>query len=228
MKIKQSHRNGFTLIELILAIGVAAVVLVAVHSVFFTALRLRNATSDAVDAATPIDRAVSTIRRDLQCVVTPKPEGILSGNFKVGNVTTPGISELVAAEMYTATGALSENQPWGDVQRVTYELKGSTSGPGKDLYRGVTRNLLTMNTPEVQDQLMLRGVSSIEFWCFDGSRWTDLWDTSDSTSVSTNLPAAVRVEIQLSDGDKNVGSPIQIVVPIDSQSRTNSTNTVGS
>jgi hypothetical protein len=46
------------------------------------------------------------------------------------------------------------------------------------------------------------------------------------TSANTNLPVAVRVDIQLS-GDKNA-SPIEILVPIDSQSRSNSTSTVGS
>ena len=31
----------------------------------------------------------------------------------------------MAMEMFTATGALSANAPWADIQRVTYELKNS-------------------------------------------------------------------------------------------------------
>ena len=224
-----STNSAFTLIEVILAIGVASIVLIAANAVFFTALHLRDQTSDAVDAATPIDQSLTIIRRDLQCAVTPKSSGVLSGDFKIGNVTSTGISDPVAAEIYTADGALSENAPWGDIQRVTYELKNSTGASGRDLYRSVTRNLLTETTPDVEDQLMIRGVDSVEFSAYDGMQWNDSWDTTDTTSANTNLPVAVRVDIQLDDGGggKN-GQPIEILVPIDSQSRTNSTSTVGS
>lgn len=222
-----NNAAAFTLIEMILAIGVAAIVLIAANAVFFTALHLRDATSDAVDAASPIDQSLTLLRRDLQCAVTPKAGGVLSGDFKIGNVTSTGISDPVSAEIYTATGALSENAPWGDIQRVTYELKNSTTGTaGKDLYRSVTRNLLTETTPDVEDQLMIRGVDSVQFSAYDGSQWNDTWDTTDTTSAKTNLPVAVRVDIQLTGGGKNA-SPIEILVPIDSQSRTNSTSTAG-
>jgi type II secretion system protein J len=220
--------SAFTLIEVILAIGVASIVLIAANAVFFTALHLRNATADVVDAASPIDQSLALLRRDLECAVTPKASGVLSGDFKIGNVTSTGISDPVSAEIYTATGALSDSAPWGDIQRVTYELKNSTTGnaAGKDLYRSVTRNILATATPDVEDQLMIRGVDSVEFSAYDGSQWNDSWDTTDTTSANTNLPVAVRVEIQLAGSGKN-DSPIEILVPIDSQTRTNSTSTVG-
>jgi type II secretion system protein J len=222
-----NNAAAFTLIEMILAIGVAAIVLIAANAVFFTALHLRDATSDAVDAASPIDQSLTILRRDLHCAVTPKVNGILSGDFKIGNVTSTGISDPVSAEIYTADGALSENAPWGDIQRVTYELKTSTTGTsGKDLYRSVTRNLLTTATPDVEDQLMIRGVDSVQFSAYDGAQWNDTWDTTDTTSANTNLPVAVRVNIQLSGSGKN-SSPIEILVPIDSQSRTNVSSTQG-
>jgi hypothetical protein len=94
----------------------------------------------------------------------------------------PGVSQnRWPIEMFTATGALSDNAPWGDIQRVTYELKtpADRNAAGKDLYRSVTRNLLTVvTTPDVEDQLMLSGVASIKFSCFDGTQWQDTWDTT--------------------------------------------------
>jgi hypothetical protein len=108
---------------------------------------------------------------------------------------------------------------------VTYELKdpADRSTPGKDLFRSVTRNLLTAATPDVEDQWLMGGVETLTVSCFDGNQWQTTWDTTATTSVNTNLPLAVRVEIQLA---ANTGatrpSPIQILVPIDSQSRTNS------
>ena len=216
--------HAFTLIEMILAIGVAAMVLVAVNTALFASLRLRDATANVVDAATPLDQTVTFIRRDLQCVVTPTngTSKVLSGDFKAGNVSSPGVPESVAVEMFTATGALSQNAPWGDIQRVTYELKQPTvaNAVGKDLYRSVVRNLLTLTTPDVQDQFLLSGVESIKFSCFDGQQWQETWDTTGLTSTYTNLPLAVRVDIQMAGNNANA-QPIELVVPIDAQTRTN-------
>jgi type II secretion system protein J len=220
----RSDQAAFTLIEMILAIGIAAIVLIAVNAVFFTSLHLRDTTSDLVDAATPIDSAVTFLKRDLQCCVTPTngTSKVLSGGFRVGdNIASAGISDPVAIEMFTATGALSDRQPWGDIQRVTYELKNSAtpSAPGKDLYRSVVRNLLPVSTPAVEDQLMLSGVASVKFSGYDGAQWQSAWDTTAAMAVNTNLPLAVRVEIQMA-GNPN-SQPVEIVVPIDSVTRTN-------
>jgi type II secretion system protein J len=223
LKIKINNLHAFTLVEMILAIGVAAIVLIAINAVLFAALHLREATGAVVDAATPVDQAMTFLRRDLQCAMTPTngTTKVLSGDFKVGNVSSLGVSEPVAIELFTTTGALGINAPWGDVQRVTYELKTSAdrSSPGRDLVRSVTRNLLTLTAPVVDDQLMLSGVASIKFSCYDGVQWQETWDTTGMTSVNTNLPLAVRVDIQMS-GNNNA-APVEILVPIDSQSRTN-------
>jgi type II secretion system protein J len=217
--------HAFTLIEMILAIGVAAMVLIAVNTALFASLRLRDATQNVVDAAAPLDQAVSYIRRDLQCVVTPTngTSKVLSGSFRAGNISSAGVSESVAVEMFTATGTLSANAPWADIQRVTYELKqpNDRNAVGRDLYRSVVRNLLTLTTPDVQDQLMLSGVQDIKFTCFDGAVWQEVWDTTGLTSTYTNLPLAVRVDIQMAGKNAATAQAIELVVPIDAQVRTN-------
>jgi type II secretion system protein J len=229
-----NNMHAFTLIEMVLAIGVAAIVLVAVNTVLFAALRLRDTTTEVVDAAAPVDQTVTFLRRDLQCIVSPTngTSKVLSGDFKVGNVTSDGVPDPVAIEMFTTTGALNASTPWADIQRVTYELKQPTdrSAVGKDLVRSVVRNLLTMTTPDVEDQLMLSGVESVKFTCYDGAQWQDTWDTTGTTSTFTNLPVAVRVDIQMTGSSAANLQPIELVVPIDVQARTNAvlTTTSGS
>jgi type II secretion system protein J len=230
VKIELNKMHAFTLIEMVLAIGVASIVLIAVNTALFAALRLRDTTADVVDAATPVDQAVTFIRRDLECVVTPTngTSKVLSGDFKAGNVSSAGVAEPVAVEMFTTTGALSASAPWADIQRVTYELKQPTdrNAVGKDLVRSVVRNLLTITTPEVEDQLMLSGVQNIKFSCYDGAQWQDAWDTTGVTSTYTNLPLAVRVDIQMAGNHTANAQPIELVVPIDAQMRTNAVVTM--
>jgi type II secretion system protein J len=223
VKIETNNKTAFTLIEMILAIGIAALALLCATAVLFTTLRLRDAATDMVDAALPVDQALTFLRRDLQCCVTPTngTSKVLSGSFRAGNgIASTGVGEPVAVEMFTATGALSQGAPWADIQRVTYGLKNSTDTSGRrDLYRSVSRNLLSTSTPEVEEQLLLPGVESVKVSCYNGAQWLDAWDTSDATSVNTNLPLAVRVQIQMAGG--NAEGALQLVVPIDSVSRTN-------
>lgn len=221
-----SPRDGFTLIEMILAIGIAAIVLVTACTAFFAGLRLRESTQQLVDDATPVDQAFTTMRRDLQCITVPTngTSKVLSGGFRVGSIISAGNGTPVSIEMYTATGELNDKKPWGDIQRVTYELRDPTdrNAQGKDLIRSVTRNLLTQTTPDVEDQWMMSGIQSITFSCYDGAQWWTSWDTTGLTSANTNLPAAVKVDIQPVG---NQMSPFEIVVPIDSEVVTNVTVT---
>ena len=226
MKIRPDNQKAFTLIEMILAIGVAAIVLISANAAFFAAMNRHSDATAMVDEASPVDSAVTFLKRDLECCVTPTngTTKLLSGGFRAGNqLMSAGVSDPVAVEMYTTTGALSSSQPWGEIQRVTYELKNpaaaSASGNGKDLYRSVLRNMLTSSTPTVEEQFMLGGVANIKFSCYDGAAWQDTWDTTSLTAVNTNLPLAVKVDIQMSGSASS--QPVEIVVPLDAVVRTN-------
>ena len=208
---------GFTLIEMILAMGVMAIVIVVVHAAFFTALRLRDRTTDAVDQGQPAQQAATFLRRDLLCAMAPG--GVLSGNFKVGSISEPSMRQPAAIELCTATGALHDAVPWAEIQKVTYALdKPDVAAPsgGRDLVRRVTRNLLNPITPDVTDQWLMGGVQSLEFDCFDGSQWVNTWDT---TVGNTNLPVAVRVRIEQTGASRPT---LELVVPLGAQAATNS------
>jgi type II secretion system protein J len=213
---------AFTLIELILAIGVMAIALIVINAVFFSALRLREGTTQLVGESLPIERSLATLRRDLQGAMPPSIDGIFSGDFKVGNnVTSQGSGRPVDIEMFTTTGVLRDDEPWSEVQMVTYSLRqpDNRSVPGQDLYRSVTRNLLATMAQQPEDQYMMGGIERLEFSCCDGVNWLDTWDST----VTTNLPTAVRVRILLANTSSGGGTPrpIELVVPLDSQSHTN-------
>ena len=89
------RRGAFTLIEMILAIGIAAIVLICANMALFTSLHLRDAAADTVDAESPVDSAVTFLKRDLECCVTPTngTSKVLSGGFRAGNgITSVGVS----------------------------------------------------------------------------------------------------------------------------------------
>jgi general secretion pathway protein J len=218
--------HAFTLMEVMLAMAVFAVVLVAMNGVFFSALRLRARTSAALDETATLEQALTVMRRDLAQAVPPG--GVLAGSLQSG-VVGGALNQNNGLELFTATGSLSDATPWGDVQKVTYQLQEAANpagASGKDLVRGVTRNLLSI-TEEPEYQWLLGNVEQLEFAYYDGSTWRDSWD---STAGETNLPAAVRVRVQLAKAGGQGGlrerEPIELIVPLMAQARTNAAASV--
>jgi type II secretion system protein J len=211
-----SGRGGFTLLELLVATLVAAIVLAAINTTFYAALRLRSHTSDAVDKVLPMNRSVSILKADLR-------NTLMTGGTLAGSIESPGVSSAnnqpSDLDIFTTSGALNDDLPWGDVQKVSYYLKDSTGNArlkGKDLIRAVTRNLLATAQPDIAEQTLLNGVSSLQFSFWDGTSWQTAWD---STTSLTPIPQGIKADIEFvkEDSGNPVRLPIELVVPIDAQ-----------
>ena len=207
-------RSGFTLLELLIATAVGAVVLVVIQTTFFGALRLHNTTHARIDEDAVLQRTLGLIRRDLAGLMLPG--GTLSGQLQTANfsgLNTGSYGERVTPDLFTNSGRIDGWNPFSEVQMVAYYLAPSTTGAaGKDLVRIVTRNLLPVQETEPEHQVLLSGVESAALLCYDGNGWTDTWD-SEATST---LPTALRVSLVLATGDKTRGdaAPIELVVPV--------------
>jgi type II secretion system protein J len=224
--------RAFTLIEMLLAVAICAIVLVAINGVFATAVRLRDKTSEAIEESLPLNRASEMMRRDLQGTVGPG--GFLAGDFKCGAqamgaaMGLSGEAGSAGLDFFTATGAINDKAPWGDIQEVFYELKAPTdrSQTGMDLVRCINRNILATTTQTPEIQWLMGNVQNLQFDCYDGSQWRNTWDTSTG---DTNLPVAVRIRVQLvakqGEAARNA-QPLEMLVPLVTQTITNFT-TIG-
>jgi general secretion pathway protein J len=219
---------GFTLIEVLLAVAVFAIVLGAINTVFFGALRLRNKTMEAFETALPLQQALNIIQKDLEGIMIPggrfagtlttAPEGLENPTSFAGERVTPDI--------HTASGLVNESALWADVQKVAYFLAMPTNSSdqpgGRDLIRQVTRNLLPVTYEEPETQWLMSGLQAMRLEYYDGLTWTETWDSS----TSTNLPKAIKVQITLDSdliGTSRTPAPIEMIVPILVQASASST-----
>jgi prepilin-type N-terminal cleavage/methylation domain-containing protein len=209
-------RSGFTLVELLIAAVAMAILLFAIHTAFFAAINLRQRTEDALESSLPREEALQTIQHDLANLVA-STNGTFFGPLQSINQTNvlPG---QVGPDFYTSCGELDGMVPWGNVEKIDYLLAAPTNGatgPGQDLIRAVTRNLLPINPPPMPEErhAILSGVQSVNFLYYDGSAWDSAWDTTQQT----NLPLAIKVQIQMAahPGALAAAPPLELVVPID-------------
>jgi type II secretion system protein J len=221
-----AQTGGFTLIEILLAVGIFAIVLFAMNTVFYSALKLERAISRSVDERTALNHAFAQLRRDLRGAVPPMTNSyLLPRDFLVtGGSGRLAAEQLGTLEFYTTTGRISDLEPWSELQRVRYELVAPTDPGrrGQELVRIVSRNILATATEQETEQLLVRDVESLEFECFDGATWSSAWDT---TAADVGLPQAVRVRVLLVSADPNVSrlnrDPLELMVPLMAQSLTN-------
>jgi type II secretion system protein J len=223
--------RAFTLIEMLLAVAICAIVLVAINGVFAAAVRLRDKTSDAIEESLPVNRALDIMHRDLKGTVGPG--GFLAGDFKCGaqvmgaRMGLSGEAGNAGLDFCTSTGVINDKAPWGDIQEVFYELKAPAdrNQAGMELVRCVNHNLLATTTQTPEIQFLMDKVQTLQFDCYDGSQWRNTWDTS---SNDTNLPVAVRIRIQLvakqGEGSGNL-QPLEMLVALDSQTRSTNVTT---
>jgi prepilin-type N-terminal cleavage/methylation domain-containing protein len=228
---KSNAARAFTLIEVLLAVAVFAIVLGAINSVFFGALRLRNKTTEILEAAVPLQHALTIIQHDLEGMLPPG--GRFAGTF---TTTVEGMSNNVAfigerltPDIYTTSGSVSDSARWSDAQKVAYFLAlpmnsaRATISDGKDLVRQVTGNLLPVTVEEPEVQWLMSGVQTMALQYYDGLVWSDTW-------IYTNLPSAIKVQITLAadyTSNTKAPAPIELIVPVMVQASTNSTQNGG-
>src|SRR6266404_4716588 len=158
-----SDASAFTLLEVLIATFIAAIVLAAMNAAFYAALHLRSVTADLVENSIPQNHAASILKADLRGT-------LITGGTMAISIKSPGTesgnNQPTDLDIYTTTGVIRNDQPWGDVQKVSYLLKDSVNAAhsvGKDLIRAVTRNLLASTQPDLAEQPLLSGVNSVQF-----------------------------------------------------------------
>ncbi len=213
--------SAFTLLELLLAISIMSIVLVAIHGVFFAAIQQRDATINYLEGRLPTEVALEVIQHDLANIVV-STNGVLIGPLQTTSPTN-ALPDQIGPDFYTSGGEMDGMVPWGNIQKIDYLLSLPTNGvrgPGRDLIRAVTRNLLPLTQPAQPDEqhAILSGVQTLTFLYYDGTQWDPDWDTTQQT----NLPTAIKVQIQMATARGAAASgPLELVVPMDILLNTN-------
>lgn len=221
---QSAHRSqeAFTLLELLLATAVGAIVLLVINTTFFGALRLHNTTHEKIDRDLVLQRALGILRRDLAGIMLPaNPQATtntLSGQLtsdSLGTSAMDNIGERVSPDITTTSGKIDGWTTFSELQTVSYYLTGaSDGGPAKDLVRVVSRNLLPATDAIVDTQTLLHGVVSAAMSYLDGDYWSDVWDTT----ATNTLPSAIKFSLVLTQrgdaGYRADPAPVELLVPV--------------
>jgi prepilin-type N-terminal cleavage/methylation domain-containing protein len=185
--------RGFTLLELILAMGMVVVLSASLFVTLNIAFRAKRAADRAVRPIRVAAMVSDTITRDFEAIVMPSA---------ASNDTT-GTAIYLAGPFFGTNSVVtfccleSDGLP-GDVplsegiREVTYGV--NTNGNLSVLQRNVRRNLMAPTAEEPQEEVVARNVETFELSYFDGTDWYPDWD---STQLAGAIPTIVKVSLTI-------------------------------
>jgi len=185
------------------------VVASCLYTALYTGFRAYRSAQAAVDPTSLAMNAIELLKQDISGVLPPG--GTLAGAFigtdsgGIKGVDTDSL-EFYTTHVYvddTQSVGQTANAPLvGGIGKVALLLEEDSER--KDgtylLLRQATADLLAPKEMEPEEQVLCRGVVSMNLTYFDGSSWVDEWD---STADANSLPRAVEIDIQIAHNGKH-------------------------
>ena len=114
------RQRGFTLIELIVAIAVLAVMGGAAYAGWFNVTRIANSTERSVEQFDALERTFFWLQEDFEQIVSRDVVDELGGKRKSLEISQSGESLIEVTRGGWTNPALLELPPRSDLQRVAY------------------------------------------------------------------------------------------------------------
>ena len=180
--------HGFTLLEVLLAVALSALLLATVYTTYFAIARTIDTTSETQELMETGRVLLEMIKRDVR--------GVTAGRFPLIS-TTQDLDGKPAADISFVTSAKSSTNPF-NLTRVGYSLVQDTQGEPVLVRKEAKNPKDDFNTLGNAFEIS-RMVSSFQLSFYNGTEWVDQWD-SRSTG---KLPKQVRITLEMSDGKQN-------------------------
>jgi prepilin-type N-terminal cleavage/methylation domain-containing protein len=195
------RRAGFSLLELILAMSVVVALSAALYASMSVAIRAKRSAEAAVMPVRSAAVAAEVVAQDLESVLPPT--GVLAGAF-VGAADT--LDFYCVGE--DAAPAAGRTDPLAEgIRHVQLALRTDTTPA--TLVRRVDRNVLTTVQQDPVEEVLCRNVVAFAARYFDGSAWTDTWDSTATTNNA--LPTAVELTLTVRRDPTNADSTFHVV-----------------
>lgn len=185
--------GGFTLLELVVALSMVAVLIVSLSASLHIAYKAASGDEAAVEPDRTAHLAMEILRNDLENGL--QSSGFLAGSFE-GTQNQLGDGEADDLIFFSTADSPQHVDANGEIKQIELTLEQTPSGD-RVLVRRVTRNLLAQtltNPPTPDEEVLCRGVKSFSLEYLNGTTWTPTWD---STAEDGTIPTAVQVTLQL-------------------------------
>ena len=188
-----SSNKGFTLLEVLIALVLLAVLAAALYGSYFTVVRARDRASEGMEVRRELGSTLELLRREIASAVYNSSDkqrlrfvvedrdnfGKPASNLELTTLAPTGLLRKESGIISVKYQLLEKDKQWILTRRE------------QDLF-------LSSDTTPVYPQMEHINAFLVE--CYDGSKWIKSWDTA----LNGRLPPKVRIKIQFLEMGKQV------------------------
>ena len=189
-----SRNNGFTLLEVLIAVVLLGILSAALYGSYFGVLRARDRASAGMESRRELGATLDLIRREVSSAIFNQTDKRL--RFVVEDRDNFGVQSSTLELTTLATPAGLSRSESGIIV-VTYRIVE------KDKKRVLTRQERDLFSEEttVPSYPQMEQISSFLVECYYGGKWIKNWNTA--TNMNSTLPlGGVRVTVQVEEDGK--------------------------
>jgi general secretion pathway protein J len=211
MSFRSSESKGFTLLEILIAIAILAIIATMVYASFDASIKV-------IDR---VDRDAETYRQ-ARLVLTKLSEDLSMAYNSKGNI--PPETTFVG-EHHVADGRAQDtlrfisishlrylpDEPTSDLNLIEYSIETDPEGKGWALLRKEEANPYSLSESRSGQFVLGEGINSFSLKYFDGKTWVEHWDSASNKGV----PWVVEIEIQFQEsggGQKSFKSWVELAL----------------
>ncbi len=187
-----SCRQGFTLLELLVALALLVIVAAAIYGSYFTVLRGRDSATAGMESLRESAATLAQLRREISSALYKSGDKKLFFVVEDRDQFGKPASNLTFSTLeMTRTGDI----PSSDLREVSYRTREKE---GKLLLTRSEKELFFEY--EAQEYPQMEELEGFLVECNDNGKWVRSWDTA----LNGKLPDAVRITLTVKDGDKTL------------------------
>ncbi len=198
---KKTSTQGFTLIEILITMGILLSLTIASTTMLRSGIDLREATAERARVTARVSRAMLQVVRDLENAyivpTTDTDRGIQERkHLTVFKIERSGDHDKISLTTFS-NDQKRPDMAESDIAYVVYEAKDSEVSGRKDLYRSSLPFLLKDSKErQTEGDLLAKNIKSFKVIPWTGDSWSqDRWDSGRS-ETRNKLPHMARVEIE--------------------------------
>lgn len=193
-----SRNNGFTLLEVLIAVVLLGILAGALYGSYFGVVRARERSAEGMESRRELGATLDLIRREVSSAMFMRTDKRL--RFIVEDRDNFGVPSSTL-ELTTLAPAADTLRSESGIVTVRYHITE------KDKKRTLTRqerDLIFDGPAAVPAYPQMERISAFLVECYDGSKWVKSWDTA----INGALPKSMRVTVQVEED----GRPVEFSV----------------